>query len=108
MQVVNLSTPAQLFHCLRQQIRRDFRKPLVVMSPKSLLRHPLAVSRTDELTAGSFRRLIDDPGVKGGDRERVRRVLLCSGRIYYRLLEDREQRGLAPVDAPILRLEQLY
>jgi len=108
MQVVNLSTPAQLFHCLRQQIRRDFRKPLVVMSPKSLLRHPLAVSRTDELTAGSFQRLIDDAGVAHGDRERVRRVLLCSGRIYYRLLEEREQRGLAPVDAPILRLEQLY
>jgi 2-oxoglutarate dehydrogenase E1 component len=108
MQVVNLSTPAQLFHCLRQQIRRDFRKPLVVMSPKSLLRHPAAVSHTAELTSGGFQRLIDDASVAAGDRERVRRALLCSGRIYYRLLEERAERGLAPVDVPILRLEQLY
>ena len=108
MQVVNLTTPAQLFHCLRQQIQRDFRKPLVVMSPKSLLRHPRAVSRLGELTGGGFQRLIDDPEVPDGERGRVRRALLCSGRIYYRLLEERQQRGLTPVDAPVLRLEQMY
>jgi 2-oxoglutarate dehydrogenase E1 component len=108
MQVVNLSTPAQLFHCLRQQIRRDFRKPLVVMSPKSLLRHPLAVSRLDELVADGFRRLLDDPAVAEGERGRARRALLCSGRIYYRLLEERQRRGLAAAEVPILRLEQMY
>ncbi len=108
MQVVNLSTPAQLFHCLRQQIVRDFRKPLIVMSPKSLLRHPRAVSRVEELVSGRFQPLIDDAGVSGDERADVRRVLLSSGRIYYRLLEEREKRGLLPAQAPLLRLEQLY
>jgi 2-oxoglutarate dehydrogenase E1 component len=110
MQVVNLSTPAQLFHCLRQQMVRDFRKPLVVMSPKSLLRHPLAVSRVDDLVSGRFQRVIGDPELPAEPRERagVRRVLLSSGRIYYRLLEERRRRGLRPVDAPLVRLEQLY
>ncbi|HUS64371.1 MAG TPA: 2-oxoglutarate dehydrogenase E1 component [Kofleriaceae bacterium] len=108
MQVVNLTTPAQLFHALRQQMCRDFRKPLVVMSPKSLLRHPAAVSRVEELVDGRFHRVIDDAAV--GERERggVRRVLLSSGRIYYRLLEERERRGLQPAAAPLLRLEQMY
>jgi len=108
LQVVNLTTPAQLFHALRQQLRRDFRKPLVVMSPKSLLRHRLAVSRLEELIGGRFRRVIDDPAVGERDRARARRVLLCSGRIYYRLLEERQRRGLEPADAPLVRLEQLY
>jgi 2-oxoglutarate dehydrogenase E1 component len=110
MQVVNLSTPAQLFHCLRQQIVRDFRKPLVVMSPKSLLRHPRAVSRVADLVGGRFSRVLDDPDVPAAERERAaaRRVLLSSGRIYYRLLEERERRGLCPADAPLVRLEQLY
>jgi 2-oxoglutarate dehydrogenase E1 component len=110
IQVVNLSTPAQLFHGLRQQLVRDFRKPLVVMSPKSLLRHPRAVSRVEEFVSGRFQRVIDDPDVPAGERERAaaRRVLLCSGRIYYRLLEEREKRGISPADAPLLRLEQMY
>jgi 2-oxoglutarate dehydrogenase E1 component len=108
LQVVNLSTPAQLFHCLRQQIVRDFRKPLIVMSPKSLLRHPLAVSRVGDLVDGRFQRVIDDPGAPTGERGAIRRALLCSGRIYYRLFEEREKRGLRADDVPILRLEQLY
>ena len=109
LQVANLSTPAQLFHCLRQQLVRDFRKPLVVMSPKSLLRHPRATSRVEELVSGRFQRVIDDAGVPDGrERAHVRRALLSSGRIYYRLLEERERRGLGPLDVPLLRLEQLY
>ncbi|HTE55516.1 MAG TPA: 2-oxoglutarate dehydrogenase E1 component [Kofleriaceae bacterium] len=107
MQVVNLSTPAQLFHCLRQQMARDFRKPLVVMSPKSLLRHPLAVSPVADLVTGRFQRVIDDAEA-ARERGEARRVLLSSGRIYYRLLEERQRRGLRAAEAPLVRLEQLY
>ena len=79
------------------------------MSPKSLLPHPRAVSRVDELVSGRFQRVIDDAGVPvGRERAAARRALLSSGRIYYRLLEERERRGLSPVEAPLLRLEQLY
>ncbi|MFW2388282.1 MAG: 2-oxoglutarate dehydrogenase E1 component [Polyangiales bacterium] len=104
MQVVNLTTPAQLFHCLRRQVLRPWRKPLVVMSPKSLLRHRRAISTLDELAEGSFQRIIpDQPAI---DPSKVRRLVLCTGKIYYDLLERREQREAN--DVGIMRIEQLY
>lgn len=104
MQVVNLTTPAQLFHCLRRQVLRPWRKPLIVMSPKSLLRHRRAVSKLDELADGQFQRIIpDDPAI---DPKKARRVVLCSGKIYYSLLDEREK--LEANDVAILRVEQLY
>jgi 2-oxoglutarate dehydrogenase E1 component len=104
MQVVNLTTPAQLFHCLRRQVLRPWRKPLIVMSPKSLLRHRRAISTLDELAEGSFQRIIpDDPAI---DASKVRRLILCTGKIYYDLLERREQTGAD--DVGIIRVEQLY
>jgi len=104
MQVVNLTTPAQLFHCLRRQVLRPWRKPLVVMSPKSLLRHRRAVSTLDELAEGEFQRIIpDDPAI---DPRKVRRLLLCTGKVYYDLLERREQDEID--DIGIMRMEQLY
>jgi 2-oxoglutarate dehydrogenase E1 component len=106
MQVCNLSTPAQHFHVLRRQVRRPFRRPLVLMTPKSLLRHEKAVSRTADLTDGTFRELIDDT-LPAGDRRRVRRLLLCSGRIYWTLAAAREGRDDRR-DVAIARLEQLY
>ena len=104
MQVVNLTTPAQLFHCLRRQVIRPWRKPLIVMSPKSLLRHRGAVSTMDELANGQFQRIIpDDSSI---DPKKVKRVLLCSGKVYYDLLGRREQEGRN--DVAILRVEQIY
>ncbi len=102
-QVVNLTTPAQLFHCLRRQVLRRIRKPLVIMSPKSLLRHPEAVSTLDELATGSFQRVIGDPTV---DPKSAKRVLICTGKVYYDLLAARRARNAT--DVAILRLEQLY
>jgi len=108
LQVVNLSTPAQYFHALRRQVRRNFRKPLIVMSPKSLLRHPKCVSTRDELTGGEFREVIDDAAFGAGGRSpaATRRVLVCSGKVYYTLLEAREEHGFE--DVPIVRLEELH
>ena len=104
MQVVNLTTPAQLFHCLRRQALRPWRKPLIIMSPKSLLRHRRAVSTLDELAESGFQRIIpDDPAI---DPSKVRRLLLCTGKIYYDLLERRERDDID--DVGILRVEQLY
>jgi 2-oxoglutarate dehydrogenase E1 component len=103
IQVVNLTTPANLFHCLRRQVHRKLRKPLVVMSPKSLLRHPEAVSSLAELADGRYQRVIADTTV---DPKRCKRVLLCSGKIYYELAEARRQRKAE--DVAIVRLEQLY
>jgi 2-oxoglutarate dehydrogenase E1 component len=104
MQVVNLTTPAQLFHALRRQMHRRFRKPLVIMSPKSLLRHRLAVSPVQDFTAGGFQCVIDDPGIS--DPRAVRSVLLTSGKLHYTLLEAREDRGAR--DRALVRLEQIY
>jgi 2-oxoglutarate dehydrogenase E1 component len=98
--VVNLTTPAQIFHALRSQLKRNFRKPLVVMSPKSLLRHPRAVSQLSDLSEGGFQRVIDDVDVSP---EAVRRVVLCSGKVYYDLLEARQGGEVA-----LVRVEQLY
>ncbi|MGB5809789.1 MAG: 2-oxoglutarate dehydrogenase E1 component [Polyangiales bacterium] len=104
MQVVNLTTPAQLFHCLRRQVLRPWRKPLIIMSPKSLLRHRRAISTLDELANGEFERIIaDEPAIQA---DKVRRVLLCTGKIYYDLLERRERDGIT--DVGIMRMEQLY
>ena len=105
LQVVNLTTPAQLFHCLRRQVIRPWRKPLVVMSPKSLLRHKLAVSTLDELANGSFRSVIPETDERV-DPKAARRVVICSGKVYYDLLETREQ--LDAYDVAIVRVEQLY
>ena len=105
IQVCNLTTPAQLFHALRRQQHRRFRKPLVIMSPKSLLRHRRAVSAVTEFTHGGFHTAIDDHAVS--DPSAVRAVLFVSGRLYYTLLEAREARGKAD-DLAIVRVEQLY
>ncbi|MFT4178443.1 MAG: 2-oxoglutarate dehydrogenase E1 component, partial [Thermomonas sp.] len=97
------TTPAQCFHMLRRQMKMTTRKPLVVMSPKSLLRHKLAVSTLDELANGEFQHLIGDATA---DAKKVKRVVLCSGKVYYDLLEDAQKRGQD--DVAILRIEQLY
>lgn len=103
MQVVVPTTPAQCFHMLRRQLKRTTRKPLVVMSPKSLLRHKLAVSTLEELADGEFQQVIPD---KAADPKKVKRVVLCTGKVYYDLLEDAQKRGQD--DAAIVRVEQLY
>ena len=104
LQVCNLTTPAQLFHALRRQLHRKFRKPLVIMSPKSLLRHKLAVSPARDFTAGGFHAVLDDSGA--GDPAAVRSILLTSGRFYYTLLEARAAAGIRGV--ALVRIEQLY
>ena len=103
MQVVYPTTPAQYFHLLRRQVRRDFRKPLVVMTPKSLLRLKAAVSQVDEMVGGRFKEVVDDPV----EPERVRRVLVCSGKVYYDLIAKREAVGKLR-EVAIIRVEQLY
>ena len=103
-QVCNLTTPAQYFHALRRQMRRNFRKPLVVMSPKSLLRHKMAVSTLADFSEGAFHTVLPDAAAL--DPAAVRRVLLCSGKVYYDLLVGRDQRNVD--DVAIVRVEQLY
>lgn len=103
IQVANCTTPANFFHLLRRQLKRDFRKPLVVFSPKSLLRSPQCVSKLEEFTDGGFQEVIDDTYVKAAD---VKRVLFCSGKVYYDLLE--KQQADKRTDVAIVRLEQLY
>ena len=106
IQVVNCSTPASFFHALRRQMRRMFRKPLVVMTPKSLLRHRLATSKLANMGPGtSFHRVMYSDEVLCPDNE-VKRVILCSGKVYYDLYQERARRGLKEVF--FLRLEQLY
>jgi 2-oxoglutarate dehydrogenase E1 component len=114
MQVANCTTPANYFHILRRQLKRDFRKPLILMTPKSLLRHKRAVSRLDEFGPDtSFHRLLwddaqqtpDDPIRLVPDAE-IRRVVVCSGKVYYDLYDEREKRGIN--DIYLLRIEQLY
>jgi 2-oxoglutarate dehydrogenase E1 component len=125
MQVANCTTPANYFHILRRQLKRDFRKPLVLMTPKSLLRHKRAVSRLDEMgPETTFHRLLWDdaqihaPGaapLAGEGREQaiklvaddnIRRVVICSGKVYFDLYDEREKRGID--DVYLLRIEQLY
>jgi 2-oxoglutarate dehydrogenase E1 component len=104
MQVVYPTTPAQIFHALRRQMLRPFRKPLIVMSPKSLLRHPRAVSALADFGQGSFRLVIDDEGLP--EPGAVRRVLVCSGKIFYALAAMRE--SAKRNDVALVRVEQLY
>jgi 2-oxoglutarate dehydrogenase E1 component len=104
IQVTYPTTPAQYFHLLRRQVLRPWRKPLVVMSPKSLLRHLECISNLDELTSGTFERIIPDGS--GAAPEKVTRILLCSGKIYYEL--DKKREDLKRDDVAILRMEQLY
>ncbi len=108
MQVCNLTTPASYFHALRRQMHRDFRKPLIIMTPKSLLRHKLAVSLVSDLTGKStFHRVLwDDAKEDLKAPSKIKRVILCSGKVYYDLYEEREKRGLKDIE--IFRLEQLY
>ncbi len=114
MQVANCTTPANYFHILRRQIKREFRKPLILMTPKSLLRHKRAVSRLDEMAEGtSFHRVLWDDAqylknekIKLAKDNKIRRVVLCSGKVYYDLYEEREKRGID--DVYLLRVEQLY
>jgi 2-oxoglutarate dehydrogenase E1 component len=105
-QVCNFTTPANYFHALRRQMRRNYRKPLIVMTPKSLLRHRLAVSPLADFGPGSrFRRVLPDSAALVPDAQ-VRRVVLCSGKVYYDLFEERTKRGLD--DVALVRVEQLY
>ncbi|MHA1554124.1 MAG: 2-oxoglutarate dehydrogenase E1 component, partial [Alphaproteobacteria bacterium] len=114
MQIANLTTPANYFHALRRQQKREFRKPLILMTPKSLLRHKRAVSTIEELGPDStFHRLLWDDAETRPDSpiklvadDKIRRVVMCSGKVYYDLLEEREKRGVD--DVYLLRLEQLY
>jgi 2-oxoglutarate dehydrogenase E1 component len=104
IQVVNPSNPASIFHLLRRQVLRDFRKPLVVMTPKSLLRHKLAVSNLSDLAEGtSFRPVIDDTKI---DHKLAKHVVLCTGKVYYDLLESQTKNNIK--DIAIVRVEQLY
>jgi len=104
IQVCNLTTPAQLFHALRRQVHRPIRKPLVILTPKSYLRHPDATSTLQEVAQGSFQRVIPDSN--GVNAANIKRILLCSGKVYFELAATRKE--LAADDVAILRLEQLY
>ena len=104
MQVCIPSTPAQIFHLLRRQMVRPLRKPLIVMTPKSLLRHRLAVNSLDELTQGEFKPVL--PEMDALDNAQVKRVIMCSGKVYYDLLEKR--RSIEKTDTVIIRVEELY
>lgn len=103
IQIVNTTTPAQQFHALRRQLKRDFRKPLVCFTPKKLLRYPTCVSKLTDFTENNFTEVIDDNLI---DAKKVTRVAFCSGKIYYDLIERREKEGVN--DIAFVRLEQLY
>jgi 2-oxoglutarate dehydrogenase E1 component len=102
MQVANLTTPAQYFHVLRRQVKAPYRKPLILMTPKSLLRHPMAVSALEDIADGQFAAVLDD----ADNRPSARKIILCSGKIYYQLITRRQQINEATI--AIIRLEQLY
>jgi len=102
MQIVNTTTPAQQFHVLRRQLKRDFRKPLICFTPKKLLRYPTCVSKLSDFTTSNFKEVLDDTI----DANHVTRVAFCSGKIYYDLIERREKEGVE--DIAFVRLEQLY
>ncbi len=114
MQVANCTTPANYFHILRRQLKRDIRKPLILMTPKSLLRHKRVLSRLDEIGPDtSFHRVLWDDaqlhpngGIKLVEDAKIRRVVLCSGKVYYDLFEEREKRGID--DIYLMRVEQLF
>jgi 2-oxoglutarate dehydrogenase complex dehydrogenase (E1) component-like enzyme len=100
--VCNATTPGQYFHLLRRQVKVGFRKPLILMTPKSLLRHPKVISTINDLAEGGFREVLDD----SYEPHNISRILLCSGKIYYDLLDRRE--AVENTDTALIRLEQLY
>ncbi len=104
IQVCNLTTAGQYFHVLRRQMKRDFIKPLIIMTPKSLLRSEQAASRTEDFTRGNFSEIL--PGPETGSPDKVDRIILCSGKVYYDLLSHRLEQGIE--NAALVRLEQLY
>ena len=103
MYVTNCTTPANIYHLLRRQLKASFRKPLIALSPKSLLRHPLVISSVEELANGHFQEVLDDTQVKP---EEVTTLVFCSGRFYYDLLAEREKLGRN--DVALVRIEQLF
>ncbi|MGZ3864428.1 MAG: 2-oxoglutarate dehydrogenase E1 component [Bacteroidia bacterium] len=103
MQIINATTPAQQFHAIRRQLKRDFRKPLICFTPKKLLRYPSCVSKLKDFTSDKFHEVIDDSGV---DAKNVKRLAFCCGKIYYDLIERREKEGAT--DIAFVRIEQLY
>ena len=104
MYVADCTTPANFFHLLRRQMITNFRKPLIVFTPKSLLRHPLAVSTTDELANGQFQEILDDPNV--ADKAAIKSLVFCTGKVYYDIIAKREELGRN--DVAVVRLEQLF
>ena len=102
MVVADCTTPANFFHLLRRQMKRDFRKPLIVFTPKSLLRHPKAVSSLNDLVKGQFNEVIDDTV----NPKKVKRMVFCTGKFYYDLLAEREK--LNREDVALIRIEQLF
>jgi 2-oxoglutarate dehydrogenase E1 component len=102
-QITNCTTPANFFHILRRQLSREFRKPLVIFTPKSLLRHPLCVSKLRDFTKGGFIEVIDD---NIADKSKVTKLVFCSGKVYYDIIEKRTQLGIQNV--AVIRIEQLY
>lgn len=104
MQVVNATTPANFYHLIRRQMLRDFRKPLVIMTPKSLLRHPKVQSPLEDLAEGRFKEVLDDPRIE--DRSKVKKIFFMSGKLYYDLDKVRDEK--LPDDRAFVRLEQLY
>jgi len=104
MQVLNCTTPANIFHAFRRQVKRPFKKPLIIFTPKSLLRHPMAVSPVDDFTHGGFKELIDD---HVPDHSKITKIAFCSGKIYYELLAEKQKLGNKEHIA-IVRIEQLY
>ena len=103
MFVADVTTPANMFHLLRRQMKAKYRKPLVVFTPKSLLRHPKVLSSVEEFTSGSFQTIIDDPDTKAKD---VKSLVFCTGKFYYDLLEEKEKQGRN--DVALVRIEQLF
>lgn len=112
MIVANLTTPSQIFHALRRQMKWPFRKPLIIMSPKSLLRHPKAISSLEDLTEGKFNEVMDDPRIQANPKlsSKVKRLLFVSGKFYYDLVQELESRADSKLidETAIIRIEQLY
>ncbi|MBU6374963.1 MAG: 2-oxoglutarate dehydrogenase E1 component [Bdellovibrionales bacterium] len=103
--VCNFTTPAQIFHALRRQVKWNFRKPMIIMSPKSLLRHPMAISSLEEFTQGGFQEVMNDPSAASSAAQ-VERVVLCSGKVYYDLLAEKQAKKHETT--ALVRVEQLY
>jgi len=103
MQVINCTTPANMFHMLRRQIKRSFKKPLILFTPKSLLRHPKCISTLKELSEGSFKEVIDDEIL---NKSKVKKLVFTSGKLYYEL--DAKRKELNDLKTAIIRIEQLY